>query len=82
MNTVLAEVLMFEDAFYQDRIDRLLLEADGTENKSRLGANAVLGVSLAVASYHKVNRLLLEHAPTMMDCATTQTQCQSQAAIS
>ena len=49
VNTVLAEVLMFEDAFYQDRIDRLLLEADGTENKSRLGANAVLGVSLAVA---------------------------------
>ncbi len=49
VNTVLAEVLMFEDAFYQDRIDRILREADGTENKSRLGANAVLGASLAVA---------------------------------
>jgi enolase len=49
VNTVLAEVLMFEDAFYQTRIDRLLREADGTENKSRLGANAVLGASLAVA---------------------------------
>ena len=49
VNTVLAEVLMFEDAFYQARIDRLLREADGTENKSRLGANAVLGASLAVA---------------------------------
>ena len=49
VNTVLAEVLMFEDAFYQARIDRLLREADGTENKSRLGANGVLGVSLAVA---------------------------------
>ncbi len=49
VNTVLAEVLMFEDAFYQARIDRLLREADGTKNKSRLGANAVLGASLAVA---------------------------------
>ena len=49
VNTVLAEVLMFEDAFGQARIDRLLREADGTANKSRLGANAVLGASLAVA---------------------------------
>ncbi len=49
VNTVLAEVLMFEDAFYQARIDRLLREADGTENKARLGANGVLGASLAVA---------------------------------
>lgn len=32
VNTVLAEVLMFEDAFYQARIDRLLREADGTES--------------------------------------------------
>ena len=49
VNTVLAETLMFEDAFEQTRIDGLLREADGTENKSRLGANAVLGASLAVA---------------------------------
>lgn len=49
VNTVLAEVLMFEDAFGQARIDRLLREADGTANKSRLGANAVLGASLAAA---------------------------------
>ena len=33
----------------QRLIDRILLELDGTENKSRLGANAILGVSLAVA---------------------------------
>ena len=49
VNTVIAEVLMFEDAFCQANIDRILREADGTENKSRLGANAVLGASLAVA---------------------------------
>lgn len=49
VNTVLTEVLLFEDAFNQTVIDRILREADGTENKSRLGANAVLGTSLAVA---------------------------------
>lgn len=49
VNTVLAEVLMFEDAYQQSTIDRIIREADGTENKSKLGANALLGVSLAVA---------------------------------
>lgn len=49
VNTVLAEVLMFEDAYNQAVIDRILREADGTEDKSRLGANGILGVSLAVA---------------------------------
>lgn len=49
VNTVIAEALMFEDAFGQARIDRILRETDGTENKSRLGANAILGASLAVA---------------------------------
>ncbi len=49
VNTVLAEALMFEDAYRQTVIDRILRDADGTENKSRLGANAILGVSLAVA---------------------------------
>src|SRR4051812_42972457 len=38
-----------EDAVDQREIDRILLDLDGTENKSKLGANAVLGVSLAVA---------------------------------
>ncbi|MGN0158471.1 MAG: phosphopyruvate hydratase [Brotaphodocola sp.] len=49
VNTVLAETLMFEDAFCQANIDRMLREADGTENKAKLGANAILAVSLAVA---------------------------------
>lgn len=49
VNTVIAEVLLFEDAFNQATIDRILRESDGTEHKSRLGANAVLGASLAVA---------------------------------
>ncbi len=49
VNTVLAEAIIFESAADQRRIDRLLCEADGTGNKGKLGANAILGVSLATA---------------------------------
>ena len=49
VSTVLAEAVLFENAMHQKRIDRLLREADGTENKGRLGANAILSVSLAAA---------------------------------
>lgn len=49
VNTELAEAVMFESALDQKRIDRLLIEADGSANKERLGANALLSVSLAVA---------------------------------
>lgn len=49
VNTILSEAILFESALDQRRIDRLLLEADGTENKGKLGANAILGVSMAVA---------------------------------
>ena len=49
VNTALSEAVAFENALDQQKIDRLLREADGTDNKSRLGANAILGVSMAVA---------------------------------
>lgn len=49
VNTKLAEAIVGENALDQMNIDRLLTEADGTDNKSSIGANAVLGVSLAVA---------------------------------
>lgn len=49
VNTVIATELIGEDASNQQEIDRLMLDLDGTENKSKLGANAMLGVSLAVA---------------------------------
>jgi enolase len=49
VNTELARELLGEEATDQAGIDRLMIELDGTENKSRLGANAILGVSLAVA---------------------------------
>ncbi|NOR61045.1 MAG: phosphopyruvate hydratase [Rhodobacteraceae bacterium] len=49
VNGEIAEELIGVDATDQVGIDLLLCELDGTENKSRLGANAILGVSLAVA---------------------------------
>ena len=49
VNTTIADALIGWDALDQVGIDRLLLDLDGTENKSKLGANAILGVSLAVA---------------------------------
>src|ERR671925_1479700 len=49
VNEVLREALVGTDALDQVSIDRLLIELDGTPNKSMLGANALLGASLAVA---------------------------------
>ena len=49
VNEELAEAVVGLDAFDQYDVDQLMREADGTENKGRLGANAILGVSLAVA---------------------------------
>ncbi len=49
VNTKLADAILGENALDQNAIDFLLLETDGTENKSNIGANAMLGVSLAVA---------------------------------
>ena len=48
VNETIAPKLMGLDARDQEMIDRLMLELDGTENKAKLGANAILGVSLAV----------------------------------
>ena len=49
VNSEIADVLLGFDALEQRTIDRELLELDGTDNKSRIGANAILGTSLAVA---------------------------------
>lgn len=49
VNTIIAPELIGEDASDQQAIDELMIELDGTDNKSKLGANAILGVSLAVA---------------------------------
>jgi enolase len=49
VNETIAEALIGEDVFEQRDIDEIMLDLDGTENKGNLGANAILGVSLAVA---------------------------------
>ena len=49
VNNVLAEELRGKHVLNQGDIDRLMIQMDGTENKSKLGANAILGVSLACA---------------------------------
>ncbi|MAQ38075.1 phosphopyruvate hydratase [Thioclava sediminum] len=49
VNGEIAENLVGEDVTEQVEIDRAMIELDGTENKGRLGANAILGVSLACA---------------------------------
>ena len=49
VNKLIAPKLLGQDAFDQRGIDNLMLKLDGTSTKSKLGANAILGVSLAVA---------------------------------
>lgn len=49
VNTTIAEILIGWDATEQKAIDELMIQADGTPNKSKFGANAILGVSLAIA---------------------------------
>ena len=49
VNTVLSEALVGASVFEQNLIDQTMIDLDGTPNKSKLGANAILGVSLAVA---------------------------------
>lgn len=49
VNTILAQELLGVSVFEQNLIDQIMIELDGTPNKSKLGANAILGVSLAAA---------------------------------
>ena len=49
VNTVIADHLIGKSVFNQEEIDNSMIELDGTENKCILGANAILGVSLAVS---------------------------------
>ena len=50
VNTILADAVIGENVYSQERIDQILRKEDGTENKGRLGANGILGVSMAVAA--------------------------------
>ena len=58
VNSVISQALIGKSVLNQEEIDNIMLELDGTENKSILGANAILGVSLAVskaaASFNRI----------------------------
>ena len=49
VNQIIAPELSGQDATLQSRLDQLMISMDGTKNKAKLGANAILGVSLAIA---------------------------------
>ena len=49
VNEIIAKELIGNSVFEQEDLDQLMIELDGTPNKSKLGANAILGVSLAIA---------------------------------
>lgn len=56
INTIIKDALIGQDAYNQSNIDQILLDLDGTENKSKLGANAILAVSLAVAKASAISQ--------------------------
>jgi enolase len=56
VNTTIAALLKGKDAADQRALDNLMIEADGTENKGKLGANAILAVSLAAAKAAAISR--------------------------
>ena len=66
INTEISEAIMGLDASEQAFLDKTLLELDGTDNKSRLGANALLAVSMAVAKAAAEDVLLA------LDCAASE----------
>src|SRR5262249_13710672 len=49
VNKIIGPALGGQDATLQSRLDQLMLSMDGTKNKGKLGANAILGVSMAIA---------------------------------
>jgi len=63
VNNEIAKLVVGKDATAQTEIDRLMIQADGTPNKARFGANAILGVSLAIARAAAVSagKELYEH---------------------
>jgi len=57
INSLIADTLIGNDASNQSKVDEVLLELDGTKNKSKLGANAILAVSMAnIVAYAKSSK--------------------------
>ena len=63
VNEVITPEVLGMDATAQEEVDAMMIELDGTANKSKLGANAILGVSLAVAKADTVFRSQSRHQP-------------------
>ena len=63
VNSVLSKTVMGLDALQQEEVDNAMIQADGTPNKSNLGANAILGVSMATAraAANHLNLPLFQH---------------------
>lgn len=72
VNVDIAGVLVGTDASDQRALDSLLLDLDGTPNKSRLGGNAVIGVSVAAAkaAAHATDRTLVEYLQSLAEGVT------------
>lgn len=58
VNTEIRKALLGKDASAQAKLDQIMIDLDGTDNKSRLGANAILAVSMAIARVTSVERKL------------------------
>ncbi len=56
VNTTLADVVIGQDAFNQKALDELMIKTDGTNQKGNLGANAILGISLATAKAAAISK--------------------------
>ena len=56
INTLIKTALIGQDAYLQDNIDKILLNLDGTQNKSKLGANATLAISLSIAKASAISQ--------------------------
>lgn len=70
VNNIISNELIGENVYNQSKIDKMLIELDGTENKSKLGANATLGVSIAcsVAAAKSLNMPLYRYIGGISGC--------------
>ena len=73
VNEIIAEEIIGMNALDQVAIDTAMIELDGTPNKARLGANAILGVSMAVAKICRQRLLTFLFISTLADL--TQREC-------
>ena len=71
VNNILAKELIGLSVFDQENIDNLMIKIDGTPNKAKLGANAILGVSLALAKAASISKGISLHTYISNDKSTT-----------